>query len=183
MPRSLRWSLLVVAAVILAMAVVTGIDDLRRGISSAAVGAFVLAVVAVWSGRRGRHTPWARAEARIAPDHAVVLWKPGCLYCERLLLQLRKDARVSWVNVWRDENANRRVRAVNGGDELTPTVLLGTQVLRNPSAAELRERLAAAGSAHPSRDAPSTTVAPGGQRCSSSQRKPHSHGTPSTTRR
>lgn len=150
MPRSLRWSLVVVAAVILAMAVMTGIDDLRRGIISAVVGALVLAAVAVWSGRRGRHTAWARAEARIAPDHAVVLWKPGCPYCERLLLQLGRDPRVTWVNVWRDEDANAQVRAVNGGDELTPTAFLGAQVLRNPSAAELREHLAAAASAHPS---------------------------------
>ena len=80
-----------------------------------------------------------------------MLWKPGCLYCERLLRQLRSDDRMTWVNVWRDEAANAQVRAVNGGDELTPTVLLGDQVLRNPTAAELREHLAspgAAGTAH-----------------------------------
>ncbi|MDN5900268.1 MAG: hypothetical protein L0H74_09390 [Brachybacterium sp.] len=150
MPRSQRWSLAVVAVAILAMAVVIGVDDARRGLIVGVAGALVLAAVAVWSAHRGKHTAWARAEARITPDHAVVLWKPGCLYCERLLLQLRKDPRVSWVNVWRDEDANAQVRAVNGGDELTPTVLLGTQVLRNPSAAELRDLLDGSGSAHPS---------------------------------
>ncbi|ATG50773.1 hypothetical protein CFK38_03980 [Brachybacterium vulturis] len=150
MPRQQRWSLALVAVAILAMAAVMAMDDLRQGIIAGVLGALVLAGAAVWSGRRGRHTPWARAEARISPDHAVVLWKPGCLYCERLLLQLGKDPRVTWVNVWRDEDANARVRAVNGGDELTPTVLLGTQVLRNPSATELREHLAAPRAGHPS---------------------------------
>ncbi|MGO1200371.1 MAG: glutaredoxin family protein [Dermabacteraceae bacterium] len=153
MPRQQRWSLAAVALGVLAMAVTIGIDDLRQGILAGAVGALVVAVLAVWSGRRGRHTPWQLAAARIAPDHAVVLWKPSCLYCERLLLQLRSDPRVTWVTVRRDETANAQVRAVNGGDELTPTVLLGEQVLRNPSAAQLRKHLATAGPAgvvHPS---------------------------------
>ncbi|RCS74726.1 hypothetical protein CIK68_06665 [Brachybacterium alimentarium] len=78
----------------------------------------------------------------------MVLWKPGCFYCERLMLQIGKDARVTWVNVWRDDAAQTRVRALNGGDELTPTVLIGEEALRNPSARELRNRL---GSAEPGR--------------------------------
>lgn len=41
------------------------------------------------------------------------------------------------MNVWADDEANALVRSVNGGDELTPTVLVGEMVLRNPSAAEL----------------------------------------------
>lgn len=142
MPRQQIASFLVVAAAILAMAVLMGIDDLRHGLTAGVLGLLVVGALALFSGRRGRHTPWQRAAARIAPDHAVVLWKPGCVYCEKLLMQLRSDPRVTWVNVWRDEEANAQVRALNGGDELTPTVLLGKDVLRNPSAAVLRGRLA-----------------------------------------
>lgn len=142
MPRHQRWSFLLLTAGVLALAVVTGLDDVRQGLTIGLLGGLGMFVLALWSGRRGRHIPWARAAARIAPGHAVVLWKPGCVYCERLLVQLRTDPRVTWVNVWRDEEANAQVRAVNGGDELTPTVLLGELVLRNPTAAELRARLA-----------------------------------------
>jgi len=98
-----------------------------------------LAVVAVfWSARRGRHVPYGQAEQRIADDHVVVLWKPGCSYCERLLLQLRDTPDITWVNVYEDPQADAKVRSVNGGDQLTPTALVGDQVLRNPSADELR---------------------------------------------
>lgn len=145
MPRQQRWALLFVTAAILAMAVMIGLDDARDGIVAGVLGALVMLALLLWTGRRGRHTPWARAATRIAPGHAVVLWKPGCAFCEKLLLQLRSDDRVTWVNVWRDEEANAQLRAVNGGDELTPTVLLGAEVLRNPSAAELRARLSTAG--------------------------------------
>lgn len=143
MPRQQRWTFLLATAAVLALAVAMGIDDLREGIAVGVLGGLGMLVLALWSGRRGRHTPWQRAAAQVAPGHAVVLWKPGCVYCERLLLRLRHDPRVTWVNVWRDEEANAQVRAVNGGDELTPTALVGAEVLRNPSAAALRERLAA----------------------------------------
>lgn len=131
---------------ILAIAVLISRDgELLSGIAFGTLAVLVLHAYSWWSRRRGRHTPWERAAAQIAPDHAVVLWKPGCVYCERLLLQLRSDSRVTWVNVWQDEEANAQVRAVNNGNELTPTVLIGDQILRNPTAAELRERLTSAG--------------------------------------
>lgn len=103
----------------------------------AVVGLLLLAVLA----RRGRHTAWRAAAPRLASVAAVVLWKPGCVYCERMLLALRGDPRVVWVNVWADREANAEVRRHNGGDELTPTVLIGDEVLRNPGPDEVRERL------------------------------------------
>lgn len=125
-----------------AMALVLGGDDLRTGVLVGVLGEIAVLAVALWSGRRGRHTPWPRATEMFAPGRALVLWKPGCLYCERLLVQLGGDPRVIWVNVWRDEDAQARVRAVNRGDELTPTALVGDDVLRDPTAQELRDRLA-----------------------------------------
>lgn len=102
------------------------------------VGFAAFGVALVWFMlRRGRHTPWSRASSQVAPGHAVVFWKPGCTYCERLLRAVGNDKRITWVNVWQDEAANAEVRRHNNGDELTPTALVGSTVLRNPSAAEL----------------------------------------------
>ena len=100
-------------------------------------GLLLLALLA----RRGRHTPWLAAAERLDAGGAVVLWKPGCTFCERLLLAMRNDERITWVNVWADTEANAEVRRLNNGNELTPTVLLGDDVLRNPSPDQLRARL------------------------------------------
>lgn len=146
-PRQ-RWTLLLMTLTVLVIAVLVARDgELLSGVAFGVLAVLVLHGYSWWTRRRGRHTPWERAAAQIAPDHAVVLWKPGCLYCERLLLHLRSDSRVTWVNVWQDDKANAQVRAVNNGNELTPTVLLGDQVLRNPTAAELREHLKSPGHA------------------------------------
>lgn len=124
------------------LAIALTFEDLRPGVVGGVLITLAILAVTAWSRRRGRHTSWPRASAQLAAGRALVLWKPGCLYCERLLLQLRKDSRITWVNVWRDEEAQQQVRAVNGGDELTPTALIGEDVLRNPTARDLRERLA-----------------------------------------
>ena len=104
----------------------------------AAVG---LALVAL-NGRRGRHTSWAEAQDLLGMGHAVVFWKPGCSFCERLLRAVGDDDRVTWVNVWVDKDANAEVCRLNDGDELTPTAVVGDRVLRNPSAADLQEAMA-----------------------------------------
>lgn len=144
MDRRTLSSLAVGSLGVVVVAVMLGVEDLRTGVLTGVAGMAAVLALTFWSGRRGRHTPWPRAADLLASGQAVVLWKPGCVYCERLLLQIRSDPRVTWVNAWRDESANARVRAVNGGDELTPTVLLGEDVLRNPSARELRAALNAA---------------------------------------
>lgn len=110
------------------------------GVSVLVGGGFVL-----WFARRtlrrGPHLAWADARSRIATDHAVVLWKPGCAYCERLQRDLAHDDRITWVNVHQDEDANDLVRQVNDGNEYTPTVVLADRVLRNPSADQVRAAL------------------------------------------
>jgi len=47
-----------------------------------------------------------------------------------------RSARVpaEWVNIWEDCAAAARVRAITGGDETVPTVVVGTQAMVNPSA-------------------------------------------------
>lgn len=91
--------------------------------------------------RTGPHTAWEQARHQLAQGQAVVLWKPTCLFCERLLRAVGDDPRVTWVNVWADVDANRVVRNLNDGNELTPTALIGDAVLRNPGAQVLAAAL------------------------------------------
>ena len=91
------------------------------------------------------------------PPAVRVYWRPGCPYCAMLRLGLRA-ARVpaEWVNIWEDHGAAARVRAITGGDETVPTVVVGTQAMVNPSA---RQVVAAARDAQPGAFPPAGTRA------------------------
>ena len=70
---------------------------------------------------------------------------PWCGYCRRLKSQLaREGIEVAEVDIERDPAAADYVMSVNGGMQTVPTVVFpdGT-ALTNPSAAQVRERLAA----------------------------------------
>jgi hypothetical protein len=71
-----------------------------------------------------------------------------------------RSARVpaEWVNIWDDQAAAARVRAITGGDETVPTVLVGATAMVNPSA---RQVIAAARA-----DQPGTGTAEGDQSAS-----------------
>ncbi|MEU4366061.1 glutaredoxin domain-containing protein [Micromonospora chersina] len=90
-----------------------------------------------------RSLPAAEARERSARDgRPVVYWRPGCRYCLRLRLRLgRRAGRAHWVNIWRDPDGAAAVRAVTGGDETVPTVVLGDEAVVNPEPAWLRDRL------------------------------------------
>lgn len=124
------------------LAVILGRSNLALGIIVGILMPAGLGLLLFATFRTGRHLPWAEAQRRVEPGHAVVLWKPTCGYCERLLRSIGQDPRVTWVSVWIDKDANATVREHNDGDELTPTVLIGDAVLRNPSAAEVDRALA-----------------------------------------
>lgn len=83
------------------------------------------ATAAVWWSplRRGRHVAHAEAAAR---GGVTVYWKPGCLACARLRWNLPTGVCdvVSWVNIWRDDDAAAFVAGLNDGNELTPTVVV-----------------------------------------------------------
>jgi glutaredoxin-like protein len=67
-----------------------------------------------------------------------VYWRPGCPFCARLRLGLRgARVRAEWVNIWEDQAAAARVRAITGGDETVPTVVVGTKTMINPSARQV----------------------------------------------
>jgi len=65
----------------------------------------------------------------------TVYWRPGCPYCMWLRFGLRR-ARVgaTEVNIWEDADGAATVRSITGGDEIVPTVTVGSVALVNPSA-------------------------------------------------
>jgi len=68
-----------------------------------------------------------------------------CAFCRRLKSQLARDGiEITEVDIERDPEAAHYVTTVNGGNMTVPTVVFpdGT-ALTNPSAAQVKERLAA----------------------------------------
>ena len=68
-----------------------------------------------------------------------------CGFCRNLKRQLARDGiEVTEVDIERDPAAAEFVMSVNGGNQTVPTLVLpdGTALV-NPSAAQVRERLAA----------------------------------------
>lgn len=89
------------------------------------------------------HTDWSTAQERVADGHAVIFWRPGCPFCARLIQAVGDDPRVTWVNIWDDDDAGAVVREHNNGNELVPTAIVGDTVLSNPSPSELSAALEA----------------------------------------
>ena len=87
------------------------------------------------------------------PDADLTMyWRPGCGFC--MALQHGLDAQAvpyRRVNIWEDAEGAAFVRQANRGNELVPTVVVGSQVLSNPSAAQV---LAAVHAADPDSDLP-----------------------------
>ena len=67
----------------------------------------------------------------------VVLWRPHCPFCRMLFLGIeRHGLEVELRNIWEDDEArallNQRI-----GSETVPSVLVGDEILLNPSITEL----------------------------------------------
>lgn len=74
-------------------------------------------------------------ESTHLPDMRL-FWRPGCPYCTRLRRGLaRRGVTLPEVNIWQDPAAAAAVRAVTGGSETVPTVVVGDRALVNPSPA------------------------------------------------
>lgn len=113
-----RWSAPAVFALFAVLAATT-FDPPRSGI----VAGLCLAGALWWSPLRpGRHVDQVDAAGR---GGVVVYWKPGCWYCTKLVRALPRSTRdrVTWVNIWRDDEAAEFVMGLNDGNELTPTVI------------------------------------------------------------
>ncbi|SFB50169.1 Glutaredoxin [Amycolatopsis marina] len=74
-------------------------------------------------------------------DEIRFYWRPGCWFCAKLRRRLdRANVVYRAINIWEDPDAAAQVRAVAGGNETVPTVIIGSRAMVNPS---LREVLAA----------------------------------------
>lgn len=84
-----------------------------------------------------------RATAAGPDDRPVVYWRPGCVFCLRLRARLGAEAdRLRWVDIWQDPAAAAAVRAITGGDEVVPTVVIGGLGHVNPDPSWLRDQIA-----------------------------------------
>jgi mycoredoxin len=75
----------------------------------------------------------------------IMYTTPWCGFCRNLKKQLARDGiEMTEVDIEQDPAAAQFVMSVNGGNQTVPTVVLpdGTTLV-NPSAAQVRERLAA----------------------------------------
>jgi mycoredoxin len=78
------------------------------------------------------------------PATITVYWRPGCAFCSRLLRWLdRTEVPTTRRNIWEDPEAAAVVRAVTGGDETVPTVVVGQHAMVNPSPLALEAAIAA----------------------------------------
>lgn len=148
-----RWLSDVLALVALVVGVLVVTFQLPHNPVGALIGGVVALGLVAWLFRlRLVNRPdasWDQARHALDAGRTVVFWKPGCSHCARLRRELKHDQRILWVNVYRDDEADRRVRDVNEGDLVTPTVLVptsfvesGTSVMRRPSVDEVRTELA-----------------------------------------
>ncbi|GAA4551607.1 glutaredoxin family protein [Amycolatopsis samaneae] len=75
-------------------------------------------------------------------------WRPGCPFCMALSGPLESsDLNIREFNIWEDPDAAARVRAVANGNEVVPTVIIGSTALVNPSFAEIKTAVRRAESA------------------------------------
>ena len=75
----------------------------------------------------------------------IMYTTPWCGFCRNLKKQLARDGiEMAEVDIEQDPAAAEFVMSVNGGNQTVPTLVLpdGTTLV-NPSAAQVRERLAA----------------------------------------
>ena len=65
-------------------------------------------------------------------------WRPGCGFCMALERQLAStDLTITYRNIWEDPEAAEFVRNHAQGNEVVPTIQIGSSVLVNPTAGEV----------------------------------------------
>jgi mycoredoxin len=73
----------------------------------------------------------------------LVYTRPGCPFSALLQLRLRLLAvRYEKIDIWADRAAAARVRAITGGDETVPTVVVGDRAMVNPTVRSVRAAIA-----------------------------------------
>jgi glutaredoxin-like protein len=84
-------------------------------------------------------TSTAPASAALLPDAPIVMfWRQGCGFCAALDRSLQRlGVPFERVNIWDEPDAAAFVRSVARGNEVVPTVRIGSVALVNPSPAEV----------------------------------------------
>ncbi|MDA8369612.1 MAG: mycoredoxin [Nocardiopsaceae bacterium] len=80
------------------------------------------------------------------PTTGITMYStPWCGFCKRLKRQLEREGiAVDEVNIEQDPAAAEYVMQVNGGNQTVPTLVFADgSALTNPSAAQVKEKLAA----------------------------------------
>ena len=73
-------------------------------------------------------------------------WRPGCGFCMALERQLAStDLTITYRNIWEDPEAAAFVRNHAQGNEVVPTVQIGSSVLVNPTVDEVTSTVATSG--------------------------------------
>jgi mycoredoxin len=78
-----------------------------------------------------------------SPDHATttdvtMYWRPGCGFCSMLRRDLTKlGVAFAEINIWDEPDAAAFVRSVANGNEIVPTITVGSMALVNPAAEEV----------------------------------------------
>ncbi|MEU8153411.1 glutaredoxin domain-containing protein [Micromonospora sp. NPDC048986] len=140
-----RWALAILMAAIGVLVAVTQLDDGLPVVGVVELVVFLVLALLLSPWAFPRSTGVAEAQRASAVDgRPIVYWRPGCHYCLRLRFSLGRLARrAHWVDIWRDPAAAAAVRAVAGGNETVPTVVLGDRAVVNPDRAWFREQLRA----------------------------------------
>lgn len=80
----------------------------------------------------------ARGVTTPTTDSITFYWRPGCGFCMMLRRRLSQlGLPLDERNIWEDPDAAAAVRAVTGGSETVPTVVIGDVALVNPPAAQV----------------------------------------------
>ncbi len=108
------------------------------------VGIAAIAYLVVsWLVRRERPSVRHRdALDAVGPDDLIIYWRPGCIYCDRLMFALRNVSDdLVWVDVSEDREAAAYVSSLNDGNVLVPTVVTPAGDVLAPDASAIRSRL------------------------------------------
>ena len=82
----------------------------------------------------------------MTPTNGITMYTtPWCGFCRRLTLQLEREGiEVTEVDIEQNPDSAEYVMRVNGGNQTVPTLVFADgSALTNPSATEVRDRLAA----------------------------------------
>ncbi len=83
-------------------------------------------------------------EDQVAPElpPITVFWRPGCPFCMTLDRSMKKSGlEYDKRNIWEDPEAGEYVRSVADGNEVVPTVRVGSQGLVNPNMGQIMQAL------------------------------------------